>query len=422
MASQLLAMAISAPDNLHWDLESRTFSWELAEDAPYCTYTFDGVTRGFIRYQCEQFEVDSQWLSPGVHTFCIYALDANLNSSEWRCLEIFIHDLSDTIVTEGPAMPINLQAWQSGANEITLVWQPGDESSRFCVFMDDRAVNYNVSSTIFVFRGVEPGTHTVGVSAWGEEGYVSDMASLTVFCQGAFTYTVELQRAHWSFEDDPEQIRGAQIQCNTERAEYAYSDSCALVLESEQGELAYVILPQVSDVADYDSLELCFTARGGYWSRKAEMWAKAAHDHHLVVGAMKSLPYTGFSKDSVIVLLDTTLTYAGMLTMDNRNADSLFFWRNFRIPLSSDTPPFLVLYGESARQNCFYIDDLRISRIAPQEPGDEPDNEPGEEPGDAPDSSLDEPGIPKIEKFIGPDGRLMIIRQGQTFDILGRIQ
>lgn len=413
MACPVLAMAISAPSNLRWDYDEHTFYWTLDPDAPYCTYTFDGVTRGFICYQCDHYEVDTLLLSPGVHTFCIYACDAQLNCSEWECMEIFIHEVSDSELPKPPVPPLNLQAWQSGPNEITLTWLPGDDNARFCVFLDSRAINYSVTANSFVIRGVEGGWHTVGVCSMADDGYVSDMVAATVYCQSASTYTVSLAQAHWSFENDPDYLRFSVELTNTPLADYAYSGTSALLLESPAGQLAYVALPMISDVPDYDSLQLSFVARGGYWSTGAEIWAKSSNDHHLVVGAMKELPYTGFQLDSVQVLLDTVLPYATPFTMDDPMADTASFWRTFTISLDSATLPYLVFCGTSHQPNYLILDDIRITRLLPSDPSDPL------EPSDPDvDSSIDYVPASAPHKVLR-DGSVFIIRDGVEYTILG---
>lgn len=413
MVSGMLAMAIDAPERLKWVKEDLTFYWEINEEAEYATYTLDGVTRGFLCYRGSSYSPNPLYLSPGEHTFCVCLADANLNYSDWACIQIEIVDSLDQEIPEGPAAPINLQAWQSGPNAITLSWQPGDESTRFSVFLDDRAINYNVQSNSFVIMGVEAGTHTVGVCAWDENGYVSEMISTTVVCQGAVTYTVPLSQAHWSFENDPEWIRGSVLLTNTEKAEYAFSDSSAMVLESEAGATAYVILPMISDVQDYDSLQLSFVARGGYWSRSAEVWGRTAHDHRLVVGAIGGLPYTGFRSDSVSVLLEAELPFANPFNMDDYEADSTHYWRRFSIPLTSSTAPFIVFYGESARANYVILDDIRISKIVPpEEPSD------NEDPTDEP-SGQEETRVNAPRKVLR-NGTVVIIRNGKEYDLTGR--
>lgn len=413
MVSGMLAMAIGAPSNLRWDREDVTFYWDISEGAEYATYTLDGVTRGFLCYYGKSYSPNPVYLSPGEHTFCVCLADANLNYSDWSCITIEIEDSIGQEIQEEPAAPVNLQAWQSGANEITLTWQPGDENTHFCVFLDERAVNYDVQANMYVFRGVEAGTHIVGVSTWGANGYVSEMVSMTVECQGAITYTVELARAHWSFENDPEWIRGSIALTNTELAEYAYSDSSAMVLESEAGGTAYVILPMISDVADYDSLELSFVARGGYWSRGAEVWGKTSHDHKLTVGAMRGLPYTGFRTDSVSILLETTLPYANPFNMEDYDADSTHYWRQYSIPLTGSTLPFIVFYTGSDRADYVIIDNIRVSRLSnPETPSDEEDTP--EEP-----SGLEET-MTKAPRKVIRDGNIVIIRNGEEYDITGR--
>lgn len=416
MACPVLAMAISAPADLRWDYDAHTFYWTLDPDAPYCTYTFDGVTRGFICYQCDHYEVDTLLLSPGVHTFCICACDAQLNYSQWECMEIFVHEVSDSDLPKPPVAPLNLQAYQSGPNEITLSWESGDDNARFCVFLDDRAVNYNVTDNSFVIRGVETGWHTVGVCSMADDGYVSDMVSATVYCQGSSTYTVSLAQAHWSFENDPTYLRYSVELTNTALADYAYSGTTALLLESAAEQLAYVVLPMIDDVPDYDSLQLSFTARGGYWSTGAEIWAKSSNDHHLIVGAMYDLPYTGFGIDSLQVLLDTVLPYATPFTMENFMADTASFWRTFTIPLDSATPPYLVFCGTSHLPNYLILDDIRITRIFPSIPSDP--SEPSDPSNPDVDSSIDY--LPSsTPRKVFRKGSVFILRDGVEYTILG---
>lgn len=422
-------MAIKEPVNLRWVDDDLTFYWDNDPAAEYATYTLDGVQRGFLYYHAMSYSPDVQLLSPGNHTFCVYCCDEKLNCSDWACITISIIDTIPPLEHQTPAEPYNLNWLSVNATDVLLTWDSDDSVKTFTVFLDDAMVAYAIHDHSFTYLNLSPGVHKLGVSSVDSEGYVSDQVFVTIQFNMHLQASILLADAYWPFEATQTPLDGQQTLTNGQWADYAYQGTFAALLQGGVGDVPYLILPAISDVQSYDSLELTFFARGGYWSRLSEMWARATDVHRLQVGSLPYIPREEDFLSLVTPLLDTILPYARQLTFEDPDADSLLFWREIRVPLRG-AQRYIAIYSECQANNYVVIDEVRIARIPsltpdagsgdPSNPGTDPSN-PGTDPEDPPvDSALSDRPVRQVDKYLSPDGRLLIHKAGQIYDLFGR--
>lgn len=405
MACSVLAMAIKAPTDLRWADEDLTFYWDNDPAAEYSTYTLDGVQRGFMCYHGKSYSPDPQLLSPGNHTFCVYCCDAKLNCSDWSCITISIEDTIRQELHTSPAVPSNLYWENTDSTSVTLFWSSEDSSAVFSVFLDEVLVGYNLPDTSFLFVNLSPGMHLLGVCACDSLGYVSDVNSILISYNLHLQPTVLLQDAYWSFETPESGVTHLQILTDNANAEYAYQGNSAAVLQSTFGTMSYLILPAISDVQNYDSLEISFMARGGYWSIMSQMWARMADIHRLQIGSMPYIPRPEEVAGLLKPLFDTILPYANVMNFEDYQADSLSFWREVRVPLT-DAQRYIVIYTESTKNNYVIVDEVRVSQIAS---------------GNTSNTDVGYPCLPVVptEKILMPDGQLYIRKGNNLYNVHG---
>ena len=110
--------------------------------------------------------------------------------------------------------------------------------------------------------------------------------------------------------------------------------------------------------ADRDSLQLEFWARPGYESNGSMSSATASYARMLRVGLM-----TNPNDLSTFVPFETIRVEAlsGAASADSEGEN---YWRRYRYNLAGTTAPFIAFVYDSTASNAFYVDDVRIKKMA----------------------------------------------------------
>ena len=139
---------------------------------------------------------------------------------------------------------------------------------------------------------------------------------------------------------------------------YARSASGALEFKYTSNSKKPLVAAMPALEADRDSLQLEFWARPGYESNGSMTQATDSYARMLRVGLM-----TNPNDLSTFVPFETIRVEAlsGAASADSEGEN---YWRRYRYDLAGTTAPFIAFVYDSTASNTFYVDDIRIMKMA----------------------------------------------------------
>jgi len=139
---------------------------------------------------------------------------------------------------------------------------------------------------------------------------------------------------------------------------YARSASGALEFKYTSNSKKPLVAAMPALEADRDSLQLEFWARPGYESNGSMTQATDSYARMLRVGLM-----TNPNDLSTFVPFETIRVEAlsGAASADSEGEN---YWRRYRYNLAGTTAPFIAFVYDSTASNTFYVDDIRIMKMA----------------------------------------------------------
>lgn len=469
MSTQLVS-AIDAPMALHWHRDSRMFTWELSQDAPYATFYFDGTLRGFLRYQCQSYIVDKQWLSPGIHTFSLCASDASGNYSPFVYLNILIEGGDEEELPTVPEPPSQLSWQMSGSNSLVFSWNRALDDTNsaigYCVFVDQDMVSYHQLDTFYTVQNLRTGHYELGVCTINGEGYVSEAATIIAAVTTPDNDTISLNDACWDLDDWSQCVPNGEYSGQTmfipkgwvvsedlslpqntpfieplnpsDGTQYGMTGSRAMRLEGMTGKQPFAILPRLTDcydnMEDNDDahLELHFYARPCYWSDYGSygLWKQCSNQAELKLGILPYVPREGDFMACVQEIMTLQLPIANML--DTLSVDSTAFWREYTIPLTNDiASQHVVFYLDCTSKNYVLLDDICFQYVNPTLPDDREDpsqpddredpSQPDQEEGNG-EAGIDDVQSSQIRCYKRLENGNIVIHIGcNSFDVMGRL-
>lgn len=158
----------------------------------------------------------------------------------------------------------------------------------------------------------------------------------------------------------------ARILPGNETTTYGYKSTKALQVRADRYyPTSYVILPKVTDVENYDSLQLSFYARCGYQQGEQHKYGQSSYGHSIKVGHLANVCTT--AEFSTNIVNDTTLN---LPTTTNETQgvewDETKLWRHFSVPMK-DCGDYMVLYLENIGNAYIYFDSIAIEKIPAEE-------------------------------------------------------
>lgn len=159
----------------------------------------------------------------------------------------------------------------------------------------------------------------------------------------------------------------ARILPGNETTIYGYTSTKALqVRAGRYYPTSYVILPKVTDVENYDSLQLSFYARCGYQQGEQHKYGQDSYGHSIKVGHLADV--CAAADFSANIVCDTTFN---LPTTTNENQgvdwDATKLWRHFSVPMK-DCGDYMVLYLDNIGNAYIYLDSIAIEKIPAEEP------------------------------------------------------
>ena len=245
---------------------------------------------------------------------------------------------------------------------VTSEWSSAVAFSTLCLLPDFAEYNFDDANTRFVHHrdsvyeeDYDYDTDDFVVSAaYGTDVYMEN-------CWSVSGSTYENSSSSYYYGDSYQKTGYYPfVMENSESYVYARSGSGVLAFQynSSNSKAPLVAAMAAMETLDRDSLQLEFWARPGYASGTSMSGATTTNARMLRVGVM--------TNPNDLSTFEELSTIRGDVLSGNPSADveGENYWRRYVINLGGTTAPFIAFVYDSTASNLFFVDDVRIKKMA----------------------------------------------------------
>ncbi|MBO4690343.1 MAG: fibronectin type III domain-containing protein [Paludibacteraceae bacterium] len=259
-----------------------------------------------------------------------------------------------------PATDYELYVRAVCGENVTSDWSSVASFTTSCLLPDFAEYNFDDASTRFVHH--RDSVHEEEYDDWTGYTEVTADYGYDVYMENCWTTSGSTSESNSYYYGDTYQKTGYYpfVVDNEESYVYARSGSGALVFQynSSKSKSPLVAAMAAMETLDRDSLQLEFWARQGYVSGSTMVGASTSDARMLRVGLMTN-------PNDLTTFVPLRTIKSDVLSGDpSEDPEGENYWRRYRINLAGTTAPFIAFVYDSTASNLFFVDDVRIRKMA----------------------------------------------------------